>query len=164
MKKEYSDEQLKKITPTRTAPVVGTKYPKDFYYRKQRLPFTRFTLCMPDGMICSIQVFEGEDSKTKIKEFVDNWFKVANTNPEQFDHFSIKEKCPKCGGVLRAKILAKGCAIWCTNHPDCDYQNYGDSEKARELICDKYGIEMKIVHKTGARVILSSRPIRKGDK
>ena len=124
-----------------------------------------FTLCMPDGMLFRIPVYKDESLDEKIKAFVDNWFKVTKEDPEKFNHFAIKERCPKCGGELHAKILEKGCAIWCINHPDCDYQTYGDREKARELIFEKHGLKTKIVHKTGASVIFSNRPIpKKGDK
>ena len=146
------------LTPKQTAHVVGTKYPKDFYYRKNKPLVSRFTLCMPDGFLI-------RSARNKIKTFVDNWYKVTKEDPEKFDHFIINDKCPKCGGELHAKILEKGCAIWCTNHPNCDYQTYGDSDKARELIFEKHGIKVTVVHKTGAGVIFSNRPIpKKGEK
>lgn len=153
------------LTPKQTAHVVGTKYPKDFYYRKNKPLVSRFTLCMPDGFLISVPIYEGESASNKIKTFVDNWYKVTKEDPEKFDHFIINDKCPKCGGELHAKILEKGCAIWCTNHPNCDYQTYGDSDKARELIFEKHGIKVTVVHKTGAGVIFSNRPIpKKGEK
>ena len=153
MKKEYSGKQKQAITPSKNAPIVGTKYPKDFYYRKQHLPFTRYTLCMPDGMICSIQVFEGEDADSKIHAFIDNWYEVTKRDPETFNHFVIKEKCPICGSELRAKVLQKGCAMWCINHPECDYQKTEDGLNARQLICERHGLKFEYVHKSGASVI-----------
>ena len=69
--------------------------------------------------------------------------------------FKIKEKCPKCGGVMETKILQKGCNIWCT---ECDYHTTGDSMKARELIFDKfYGKECVYVKKTGCKIIFPNR-------
>lgn len=89
---------------------------------------------------------------------------VGTKYPKKFDHFIVKDKCPKCDGELHAKILEKGCVIWCTNHPNCDYQTYGDSDKARELIFEKHGIKVTVVHKAGACVIFSNRPIPKNHK
>lgn len=123
-----------------------------------------YTLCMPDGMTFRIPIYNGESFGEKIKEFVDNWFKVTKENIEKFHHFVIKEKCPKCGGELRAKILEKGCVIWCINHPNCNYQTYGDSWKARMLIYEKHGLKTTIVHKTGGGVILSNRPMLKKEE
>ena len=147
------------LTPKSQVPVTGQLIPKDIHYRikfKDR-PKYRFSLCMPDGMICSISVFEGEDPDKKIKEFIDNWYKVTKENPMLFDHFLIKQKCPNCGGELWAKILEKGCAIWCINYPHCNYMDYGDSEKARQLMAEKYGLKWKLVHKEGASVIFFNR-------
>lgn len=158
---EEKDEKLL-LTPTNKAHVTGQSYPKDFYYRKKShgVPEIRFTLCMPDGMICSIPVFKGESSDKKIKDFIDNWYKVTGKNPEKFDHFVIKEKCPKCGGELRAKIHHKGCSIWCINYPMCNYQKTGDSFKARKLIFEKHGLKFEITHKTGSKVIFSNKNIK----
>ena len=153
------------IAPVEVAHVTGQRFPKDLYYRMNSKLVARFTLCMPDNMLISVPIYEGESSKDKINSFIDNWYRVTKADPEKFDHFAIKERCPKCGGELRTKILEKGCAIWCINHPDCDYQTYGDSGKARELIFEKHGLKLKIVHKTGARAIFSNGPIpKKGDK
>ena len=154
--KKYTPEQEEKITPYTNLPVVGTKVPIDVHYRKKRLPLIRVTLCMPDEMIMSIPVFEGEDMENKIKKFVGNWFKVTKDDPSAFNHFVTNQKCPKCGGELRSKILQKGCAIWCTNHPSCNYIEHGDSMKARQLMAEKYGIEWKLVNKTGTKTIVSS--------
>ena len=158
MKKEYSSKQKQVVTAVDTAHVVGTKYPKDFYYRKQYLPFVRYTLCMPDGMICSVQVFEGEDSNAKLRSFVDNWYKVTKQNPEIFDHFKINDKCPICGGDMMCHILDKGCRIWCLNYPDCEYVETEDSMKTRERTCKKHGIKFSIVRKSGSKVVLSNKP------
>ena len=151
--KKYTPEQEEKIKPYTNLPVVGTKVPIDVHYRKKHLPSIRVTLCMPDGMVMSVPVFKGEEMENKIKKFIENWFKVTKENPETFDHFIIKQKCPKCGGELRSKILAKGCAIWCTNHPNCNYIEHGNSDKARQLMAEKYGIKWKLVKKTGCKII-----------
>ncbi len=158
---EYKDKKLL-LTPMNKAHVTGQPYPKDLYYRKRcnGVPDIRFTLCMPDGMVCSIPVFKGESIDKKIKEFVDNWYKVTRENPEKFDHFVIKERCPICGGELIAKIHSSGCSIWCTNYPQCNYQEIGDSFKARELICEKHGLKFERTHKTGSKVIFSSKNIK----
>ena len=151
--KKYTQEQTERIKPYTNLPVVGTKVPIDVHYRKKHLPSIRVTLCMPDGMVMSVPVFEGENIENKIKKFVDNWYKVTKEDPKLFDHFLIKQKCPNCGGELWAKILKKGCAIWCINHPHCNYMDYGDSEKARQLMAEKYGIKWKLVKKTGCKII-----------
>ena len=153
------------LTPKVVAHVTGQRYPKDIYCRTHKKLIARFTLSMPDGFLISVPIYEGESDKEKLNSFIDNWYKVTKEDPEKFDHFVLGDKCPKCGGELHAKILEKGCAIWCVNHPDCDYQTYGDSDKARELIFKKHGIKVTVVHKTGAGVIFSNRPIpKKGEK
>ena len=157
MKKEYLYEQTDYLTPCTNVPVVGTRIPKDFYYRKHRFPFTRYTLCMPDGMICSIQVFEGEKADNKIRTFVDNWYKMTKRNPELFDHFKIEDKCPVCGGDMMCHIVEDGSCIWCLNYPSCDYHEVEDSMKARQRICDKYGIKVSVVQKTGTKIISTNK-------
>ncbi len=155
------EKELKKLlTPSQTA-ITGTKFPKDIHYRKSKALSARFTLCMPDGFICSVPVFEGEDAEQKIRDFIDNWYKVTRNDPEKFDHFTIKEKCPKCGGELRAKIHERSCSIWCINHPNCNYQVIGDDDKARNLIYEKHGIKVTYTHKTGACVIFSNKSQKK---
>ena len=70
--------------------------------------------------------------------------------------FKIKEKCPKCGGVMETQILSKGCNIWCT---ECDYFTTGNSMKARELIFDNIFIgPPKRVKKTGTKLLVSNKP------
>lgn len=155
--KEYNEKQKKMITPMNTAHVVGTKYPIDFNYRKRRIPSIRFTLCMPDGMIISIPVFENEDIDNKIKKFVDNWYKATKENPDLFDHFKIDDKCPICGGTMMCHILERGSRIWCLNYPQCNYVETEDSPKARERIYKKYGIQPKIVNKQGCRIIIGNK-------
>ena len=157
MKKKYSNKQIDALTPCTNVPVVGTRIPKDFYYRKHRLPFTRYTLCMPDGMICSIQVFEGENADNKIRQFIDNWYKVTKNDPELFDHFKIEEKCPICGGDMMCHINRDGSCIWCLNYPSCEYNEVEDSMKARQRICDKHGIKFSVVQKQGTKIITTNK-------
>ena len=155
------EKELKKLlTPSQTA-ITGTKFPKDIYYRKNKALSVRFTLCMPDGFLFSIPVYEGEDGERKIRDFIDNWYKVTRNDPEKFDHFTIKEKCPKCGGELRAKIHERSCSIWCINHPACNYQETGDDDKARHLIYEKFGVKVAYTHKTGAITVFTNRTINK---
>ena len=156
-KKELEDL----ITPVDVAHVTGQRFPKDLYYRKHSKLVTRFTLCMPDSMIISVPIYEGEPVKEKLDSFVDNWYRVTKADSEKFDHFVIKERCPKCGGELHAKILEKGCAIWCINHPDCDYQTYSDSNDEFEIFCAVHGIKIIKTNKTGAVAIFSNKPIPK---
>ena len=127
------------LTPKVTAHCTGQKYPKDIYYRQKYhdKPKYRITLCMPDGFLLSFPIFEGEDANTKIKEYIDNWYKVTKPNPDLYDHFVIKERCPRCGGELRAKMHQDNVSIWCTNYPDCDYQELRDNAKALELIFEE---------------------------
>ena len=153
MHKQYSDKQIDAITPVTNAHVVGTRFPKDFYYRKHRLPFVRFTLCMPDGMICSIQVFEGENADNKIRTFIDNWYEVTKRDPELFDHFKIKDKCPVCGGEMMCHILERGDMVWCLNYPNCHYFEAEEGLKTRERIAFKHGLRFTIVQKTGATIM-----------
>ena len=152
------------LTPKLQLHVTGQLIPKDIHYRikfKDR-PKYRFTLCMPDGMICSVSVFEGEDAEKKMKDFIDNWYKVTKDKPDVFEHFTIKERCPKCGGELRAKIHQDCCSIWCVNYPYCDYQELGNRAKSRNLIFEKHGLpKPTITHKTGTRIVLSNKPIKK---
>lgn len=148
------------LTPKLQLHVTGQLIPKDIHYRikyKDR-PKYRFSLCMPDGMICSISVFEGEDPDKKMKEFIENWYKVTKDKPNVFEHFTIKEKCPRCGGELRAKIHKDCCSIWCVNYPNCDYQDCEyDNGKVRERIYEKHGLKVSYVHKTGSKIVFSNR-------
>lgn len=147
-------------TPKQTANVVGTKYPKDFYYQKNKPLVPRFTLCMPNGFLISVPIYEGESAKAKIKSFVDNWYKVTKEDPKKFDHFIIKDRCPKCGGEMHAKIHNNQCLIWCINHPNCDYQACEeDKDKVRQRIYEKHGLKVTHVHKTGCAVFFSNKPI-----
>ena len=152
------------LTPKLQLHVTGQLIPKDIHYRikfKDR-PKYRFTLCMPDGMICSVSVLEGEDPDKKMKDFINNWYKVTKDKPDVFEHFTIKERCPKCGGELRAKIHQDCCSIWCVNYPNCDYQELGNRAKSRNLIFEKHGLpKPTITHKTGTRIVLSNKPIKK---
>lgn len=148
------------LTSKQTVNVVGTKYPKDFHCRKNKSLVSRFTLCMPDGFLISVPIYEGDSVKAKIKSFVDNWYKVTKEDPKKFDHFIIIDKCPKCGGELHAKIYNNQCLIWCINHPNCDYQACEeDKDKIRERIYKKHGLEVTYVHKTGCAVFFSNKPI-----
>ena len=84
---------------------------------------------MPDGMLFSIPVYEGESHREVIKFYVDSWCKNTICNPEKFDHFVIKDRCPKCGGELRGCDSYGYSYIWCTNHPDCNYRETKSNEK-----------------------------------
>lgn len=64
------------LAPKQTAHVVDTKYRKD-YYRKNKPLVSKFTLCMPNGFLIRVPIYEGESIKDKIKSFVDNWYKVT---------------------------------------------------------------------------------------
>lgn len=149
------------LTPKVTVHVVGTKIPKDLHFRKNKPLISKFNLSMPDGFVISVPIYEGESEKAKIKSYVDYWYKVTKEDPKKFDHFIIKDKCPKCGEELHARIFNKKCLIWCVNHPNCDYQNYEDGPKVRERIYEKIGIKHTYVQKTGACVIFSNRPTPK---
>ena len=134
------------LTPKLQLHVTGQLIPKDIHYRikfKDR-PKYRFTLCMPDGMICSVPVFEGEDPDKKMKAFIENWYKVTKREPELFDHFKIEDKCPVCGGDMMCHILERGDMVWCLNYPICHYVEAEDGLKTRERISKKYGLKFKI--------------------
>ena len=120
----------------------------------------RFTLSMPDGMLFSVPVYEGESFKEKIKSYVDNWYKNTVAKPEKFDHFIIQDRCPKCGGEMHAKILNNGCAVWCVNHPDCHYQAFEKTASFKRY-CEKHGLTYVETHKNGCGVIFSQKPIKK---
>ena len=120
----------------------------------------RFTLCMPDGFLLSVSVYEGESAKEKIKSFTEHWYEVANKDPKTYDHFDIKDKCPKCGGPMRCKLDNDYAMIWCMDH-NCGYQNIEDGLKARDRVFEKHGISVKWVKKTGASVVYSNVPIKK---
>lgn len=85
---------------------------------------------------------------------------IGTKSPKKFDHFIVKDKCPKCGGELHAKIHNNQCLIWCINHPNCDYQACEeDRDKVRERIYEKHGLKVTYVHKTGCAVFFSNKPI-----
>ena len=120
----------------------------------------RFTLSMPDGMLFSVPVYDGESYREVIKFYIDSWYKNTMCNPEKFDHFVIKDRCPKCGGVMHAKLLKGGCAIWCINYPNCDYQAFEENKSIKRM-CEKHGLKYKQTHKTGCGVVFSQNPIKK---
>ena len=113
---------------------------------------------MPDGNCLRLVVYEGENPEEMIKNFKENWYKITKEDPKKFDHFIIKDKCPKCGGEMHAKIDKKKCFIWCINHPNCNYQTC-EEDKVRERIYEKFGLKHTWVHKTGGTVIFSNKPI-----
>jgi hypothetical protein len=146
------------LTPKVVAHCTGQRFPKDIYYRNNKKLIVRLNLSMPDGFLISVPIYESEPVEAKIKSYVDNWYIVTKRDPEKFEHFVIKDKCPKCGGELRAKIDKKKCFIWCINHPNCDYQ-ICEEDKVRERMYEKYGLKTTCVHKTGGKVIFSNKPI-----
>ena len=58
------------IAPVEVAHVTGQRFPKDLYYRMNSKLVARFTLCMPDNMLISVPIYEGESSKDKINSFI----------------------------------------------------------------------------------------------
>lgn len=148
------------FTPKVVAHVTGQRYPKDIYYRMHKKLVARFTLSMPDGFLISVPIYEGESDKEKLNSFIDNWYKVTNEDPKKFDHFDIKDKCPKCGGPMRCKIVGNQAMIWCLDR-NCVYQDIEENPKARERVYEKFGLKVKYVHKTGCAVIFSNKPIKK---
>lgn len=128
-----ANELKKLIIPKDVARVTGQRFPKDLYYKSNCKQIGRFTLCMPDGMLISVPIYEGESVKEKLNGYIDNWYKVTKSNPKQFEHIILKNKCPICGGELRGKQLPNGLAIWCINHPDCNYQAMFDEESSKDI-------------------------------
>ena len=124
---------------------------------------SRLTLVMPDGELLGVVVFEDELVKDKIKQTVNNWYKVTNKEPERFDHFNIKDKCPKCGGHMRCKMLKDQTRVWCMN-PDCGYQGIEEGLKSRDRVFEKHGLKVKWVKKTGASVIMSNRQVEQRNR
>ena len=123
---------------------------------------TRFTLCMPDGFLISVPIYEGESDKEKLNAHIDNWYKVTNENPKEFGHFDIKDKCPKCGGTMRCKIVNNRAMIWCIDRL-CGYQTIEENPKARKRVFEKHNLETTYANKSGASVIFSNDP-NKGNK
>ena len=155
-------EKERELTPKQTTHVVNPKFAKDLHHQRNRPLVSRFTLCMPNGFLISVPIYEGESFKAKIKSFVDNWYKATKEDPKKFDHFIINDKCPKCGGEMHAKIHNNQCFIWCVNHPNCNYQACEeDKDKVRERIYEKHGLKVGFVHKTGCAIFFSNKPIKK---
>lgn len=48
---------------------------------------------------------------------------------------------------MHAKILQNGCAIWCTNHPKCNYEKNVNTDKAKKLIFENDGTKSATPHK-----------------
>ena len=119
----------------------------------------RFTLSMPDGFLITVPIYEGESDKEKLDSFIENWCKVTNQNPEKFGHFDIKDKCPKCSGSMRCKIVHNQAMIWCLNR-NCGYQNIEENPKAREIVFEKFGLKAKEGHKTGCSIIFTNKQNR----
>lgn len=108
----------------------------------------------------SVPIYERESDKEKLNSFIDNWYKVTNEDLKKFDHFDIKDKCPKCGGPMRCKIVGNQAMIWCLDR-NCGYKDIEENPKARERVYEKFGLKVKYVHKTGCAVIFSNKPIKK---
>ena len=123
---------------------------------------TRFTLCMPDGFLISVPIYEGESDKEKLNAHIDNWYKVTNENPGEFGHFDIKDKCPNCGGAMRCKIVHNQAMIWCIDRL-CGYQTIEENPNARERVFEKHNLGTTYINKNGASVIFSNKP-NKGNK
>ena len=117
----------------------------------------KFTVCMPDGFVITVPIYKEESGKGKVNSIVNNWYKLTKDNPKKFNHFDIKDKCPKCGGPMRCKILSNSAAIWCLDH-NCGYRNIEESPKVRDRIYEKYGLKTRKVNKTGCFIMLSNRP------
>ena len=113
------DEIKNALVPTTTMHVVGTKVPKDLYYRTNCKLVARFTLSMPDGMLISVPIYEGESVINKLNTQIDHWYKITKEKPELFDHFITDEKCPCCGQKLSAHISNGNRFLWCPKYPKC---------------------------------------------
>ena len=151
-----SEDVERLLVPTDTAHVVGTKFPKDKHKIKCHV-----TVCMPDGFYMRVPIYENESAKEKLNSYVNNWYKVTKNNSEKYNHFTIKDKCPRCGGELRAKVYNEQCFIWCINHPECDYHTIEEGAKVRERIYEKYGLKTAWAKKTGCTVVFSNHPVKK---
>ncbi len=114
---------------------------------------------MPDGSYMGIWLPKNERIDDFTKRFFENWYKFTNEDPEKYGHFNIEEKCPKCGGQLRCKILKKGCAVWCIDSK-CGYQRVGDGIEARRHIFERHGkkdgVSFEYVQKTGCKIVLNN--------
>ena len=109
----------------------------------------RIALTFPDLSHIDIYINEGESFTQKIRAATDNWYKITSEDPDRFHHFDVIDKCPKCGGLMRCKIVDKQSAIWCLD-PKCGYQSVEDNLKARERVFKKVGIKkVKRTHKKG---------------
>ena len=65
----------------------------------------RFTLCMPDGFLLSVPVYEGESAKEKIDSCIKSWYERSNNNPKLFGHVILEEKCPKMWTEITCKRI-----------------------------------------------------------
>ena len=140
------------ITPVESSHSDGTKFSKDNYQTRPKLK-CRYTLCMPDGMLFSVPIYEGENDKSRLGAFIHNWYKVTTKDPKKFGHIVLKKKCPKCGGELHAKDLDHGRAIWCVNHTRCDYEQFKEKKKTStdkvEEMLERLDLDAKYVEKSG---------------
>ena len=109
------------LVPYDIAHCVGTKFPKDYYYRCHKNLIARLTLCMPDGTLISVPIYEGEKLKNKIHTQIEHWYKVTKQNPELFDHIQTDIPCPCCQTPLMSHVSNKTRFLWCPNYPSCDY-------------------------------------------
>lgn len=109
------------ITPKEVAHVTGTRFPKDYYFRAKKQLIDKCSLVMPDGFLIFIPLYEGESIQEKLNSYKENWYKVTNEHFEEFDHFNIRNKCPRCGGPMRCRIVGNQAMIWCLDYK-CGYQ------------------------------------------
>lgn len=77
-------------------------------------------LCMPDGSMLGLSIYEGEKIKEKVKAFQQNWKKVTAEDPKTFGHKVFSLKCPKCGGEVHYCKKDDCTYYWCL---DCDYHS-----------------------------------------
>ena len=149
------DEKAWTFTPKVVAHCTGQRFPKDINHRSQRL-LAKFTLCMPDGFLVSVPIFEGEETKKKLNSYIEHWYEVTNKDPEKFDHFDIKDLCPKCGGSMRCRIVNNCAMIWCID-PKCGFKDIEEGPKVRERVYEKHKLKTTYTSKEGTKVILSNK-------
>lgn len=92
----------------------------------------KFTVNFPDGGHIHLPIFEGESFREKIKDLVDQWYLDIKKEPDQYGHFDVKDKCPKCGGPLRFHFLGNLAYLWCINDGQVTEYAY-----ATDVLADK---------------------------
>ena len=133
---------------------------QDIFFSENSKLVARYTLVMPDGFFLCVPVNEGESAKEEINKYVIRWYELRNKDPKKYEHFDIHDKCPKCGGPMRCKLVDHDARVWCID-PNCGYRNIEEGPKVRERIYEKHGLKTKWVNKSGSAVILSNRPIKR---